>query len=79
MHQGVRNSYTGFENAIMTFFMTYGLNLPQVARNDQTVFHFSGRVWAQDYSLLASFPGLHAQLLLLAVRKAGEGLDGLIT
>jgi len=28
---------------------------------------------------VASFPGLHAQLLLLAVRKAGEGLDGLIT
>jgi len=28
---------------------------------------------------LASFPGLHAQLLSLAVRKAGEGLDGLIT
>jgi len=28
---------------------------------------------------LASFPGLHAQLLLLAVRKAGEGLDGFIT
>jgi len=27
---------------------------------------------------LASFPGLHAQLLLLAVRKAGEGLDGFI-
>ena len=27
---------------------------------------------------LASFPGLHAQLLLLAIRKAGEGLDGLI-
>jgi len=28
---------------------------------------------------LALFPGLHAQLLSLAVRKAGEGLDGLIT
>jgi len=28
---------------------------------------------------LASFPGLHAQLLSLAVRKTGEGLDGLIT
>ena len=28
---------------------------------------------------VASFPGLHAQLLSLAVRKAGEGLDGLIT
>ena len=28
---------------------------------------------------LASFPGLHTQLLSLAVRKAGEGLDGLIT
>ena len=28
---------------------------------------------------IASFPGLHAQLLLLAVRKAEEGLDGLIT
>ena len=28
--------------------------------------------------LLASFPGLHAQLLPLAVRKAGEGLDGFI-
>jgi len=28
---------------------------------------------------LASFPGLHAQLLLLAVQKAGEGLDGFIT
>ena len=28
---------------------------------------------------VALFPGLHAQLLLLAVRKAGEGLDGLIT
>ena len=28
---------------------------------------------------LASFPGLHAQLLSLAVRKAGEGLDGFIT
>jgi len=27
---------------------------------------------------LASFPGLHAQLLLLAVRKVGEGLDGFI-
>jgi len=30
-------------------------------------------------SELASFPGLHAQLLSLAVRKAGEGLDGFIT
>ena len=29
-------------------------------------------------TFLASFPGLHAQLLSLAVRKAGEGLDGLI-
>jgi len=28
---------------------------------------------------LASFPGLHAQLVSLAVRKAGEGLDGFIT
>jgi len=27
---------------------------------------------------IASFPGLHDQLLSLAVRKAGEGLDGLI-
>jgi len=27
---------------------------------------------------IASFPGLHAQLLSLAVWKAGEGLDGLI-
>jgi len=30
-------------------------------------------------AMLASFPGLHAQLLSLAVRKAGEGLDGFIT
>ena len=29
--------------------------------------------------VLASFPGLHTQLLSLAVRKVGEGLDGLIT
>jgi len=28
---------------------------------------------------VTSFPGLHAQLLSLAVRKAGEGLDGFIT
>ena len=28
---------------------------------------------------LALFPGLHAQLLSLAVQKAGEGLDELIT
>ena len=28
---------------------------------------------------LALFPGLHTQLLPLAVRKAGEGLDGFIT
>jgi len=28
---------------------------------------------------IASFPGLHAQLLSHAVRKAGEGLDGFIT
>jgi len=28
---------------------------------------------------IASFPGLHAQLLSLAIRKAGEGLDGIIT
>ena len=28
---------------------------------------------------IASFPGLHAQLLLLAVREAGEGLEGFIT
>jgi len=28
---------------------------------------------------VASFPGLHAQLLLLAVQKAGEGLDRFIT
>ena len=28
---------------------------------------------------IASFPGLHAQLLSLAVWKAGEGLDGFIT
>jgi len=27
---------------------------------------------------VASFPGFHAQLLLLAVRKVGEGLDGFI-
>ena len=32
-----------------------------------------------SYGHVASFPGLHAQLLSLAVRKAGEGLDGLIT
>jgi len=28
---------------------------------------------------VALFPGFHAQLLLLAVRKVGEGLDGFIT
>ena len=28
---------------------------------------------------LALFPGLHAQLLSLVVRKAGEDLDGFIT
>jgi len=28
---------------------------------------------------IALFPGLNAQLLLLAVRKVGEGLDGFIT
>jgi len=28
--------------------------------------------------MLASFPGLHAQLLSLAVRKAGEGRPGRI-
>ena len=28
---------------------------------------------------LASFPGLHAQVLSLAVQKAGEGLEGFIT
>jgi len=34
----------------------------------------------QDSSItLASFPGLHTQLLSLAVGKAGEGLDGFIT
>jgi len=31
------------------------------------------------YGYLALFPGLHAQLLSLAVRKQGEGLDGFIT
>jgi len=30
-------------------------------------------------SALASFPGLHAQLLSLAVQKVGEGLEGFIT
>ena len=30
-------------------------------------------------SVIASFPGLYTQLLSLAVRKVGEGLDGLIT
>jgi len=29
--------------------------------------------------MLASFPGLHAQLLSLAVQKWGEGLEGFIT
>jgi len=34
----------------------------------------------QQYtSLIAALPGLDAQLLLLAVRKAGEGLEGFIT
>ena len=34
----------------------------------------------QAHSLIpGSFPGLHTQLLSLAVRKAGEGLDGFIT
>jgi len=33
----------------------------------------------QTHTHIASFPGLHAQLLSLAVRKAGEGLDGFIT
>jgi len=35
--------------------------------------------WASAISLLALFPGLHAQLLSLAVQKAGEGLDRFIT
>jgi len=35
-------------------------------------------IHATMHDLTASFPGLHAQLLLLAVRKAGEGLDGFI-
>jgi len=37
-------------------------------------------IW-MGYSIaqLALFPGLHTQLLSLAVRKAGEGLDGFIT
>jgi len=34
--------------------------------------------WIHVY-VLASFPSLHAQLLSLAVQKAGEGLDGFIT
>ena len=34
-------------------------------------------LWSGIY--IASFPGLYAQLLSLAVRKAGEGLDGFIT
>jgi len=33
---------------------------------------------SQEKYKVASFPGLHAQLLSLAVRKVGEGLDGLI-
>jgi len=36
----------------------------------------SGRKQGEEIAL---FPGLHAQLLSLAVRKAGEGLDGFIT
>jgi len=32
-----------------------------------------------SFSSLASFPGLHAQLLSLAVRKVEEGLDRFIT
>jgi len=36
-------------------------------------------IWYQYRPILASFPGLHAQLLSLAVRKAGEDLDGFIT
>ena len=36
-------------------------------------------IYRQCEGALASFPGLYAQLLSLAVRKAGEGLDGFIT
>ena len=36
-------------------------------------------IWYQYQPILASFPGLHAQLLSLAVQKVGEGLDGFIT
>ena len=38
----------------------------------------STTAWEWGYNL-ASFPGLHAQLLSLAVPKAGEGLEGFIT
>jgi len=34
---------------------------------------------ATGHTMVASFPGLHAQLLSLAVQKVGEGLDGFIT
>ena len=37
------------------------------------------RTYTHTHTHIASFPGLYAQLLLLTVWKAGEGLDGFIT
>jgi len=65
--------------------MTVGLSvlfLYSLNTGFTSLLNFGRRVSTKYYHTmlaLASFPGLHAQLLSLAVRKAGEGLDGLIT
>ena len=67
--------YLGSTVYLHTHMHTHNTSSPrsrQFAQED-------GRVWACTYIWVASFPGLHAQLLSLAVRKAGKGLDGFIT
>jgi len=61
--------------------MESGAHFVSKAPEQQTVLSpvcLPSDVAARD-QILASFPGLHTQLLLFAVRKVGEGLDGFIT
>ena len=57
-------------DAIRIFLSIYGVKVRPAT--------FAASLYTVLYRL-ASFPGLHAQLLSLAVRKAGEGLDRFIT
>ena len=71
------NSYTGKFHSFKCP-VVIALSQPHVLSTGDRTCHIDlhGSMNQYMYKILALFPGLHAQLLSLAVQKVWEGLDG---